>query len=632
MKFINQKFNEFKSIFVSDDLLKENEEHANIVTASTMFNVFWICVITWALVYFNVFKLGMDTMNSVLLRSIVLLVVPAIICFRLHGKGSWLKHVLFISFAFMLAMADAMLKYNVTLIMVIPVILAARYYNKKFTISVAVLTSIIFIISAYMSVNIGQQDLNSYNLVIREGTTITVETTLRDAISKIDVDEAQRLKNIFIHFFLPKILIFNIIAFACAQISQSGKNMIEKQKEITESSQRIETELHLANAIQHSMLPSIFPPFPEHNEIDIFATMIPAKEVGGDFYDMFLIDENHLAMCVADVSGKGVPASLVMMISKILIKNVTKIDMDVDKSFTRVNNMLCEGNETGIFITSWFGILDLRNGHIDYVNAGHNPPLIYSKKNNKFTYLESKPNLVLAGLEGTNYTKNEITIEAGDKVFLYTDGVTEATNSNKELYGEERLINFLNKNTGLSVEETIGEVKIDIDSFVGDAEQFDDITMLELLYKGKTDTKKDNSKKNKYAVEKEFKADKKELDNVQEYVLKELNNLKCDSKTINDINLAIEEVFVNIASYAYNDKEGTCTLKINYNGKDTIDFVFKDSGVKFNPLENKEPDTTLGVEERSIGGLGIFLTKKVMDKVEYKYKNNKNILTISKKI
>ena len=631
MKFINQKFNEFKSIFVSDDLLKENEEHANVVTASTMFNVFWICVITWALVYFNVFKLGMDTMNSVLLRSIVLLVVPAIICFRLHGKGSWLKHVLFTSFAFMLAMADAMLKYNVTLIMVIPVILAARYYNKKFTISVAVLTSIIFLISAYMSVNIGQQDLNSYNLVIPSGTTITVDTTLRDAISKIDVDEAQRLKNIFIHFFLPKILIFNIIAFACAQISQSGKNMIEKQKEISESSQRIETELHLANAIQHSMLPSIFPPFPEHNEIDIYATMIPAKEVGGDFYDMFLIDDNHLAMCVADVSGKGVPASLVMMISKILIKNVTKIDMDVDKSFNRVNNMLCEGNETGIFITSWFGILDLRNGHIEYVNAGHNPPLIYSKKKNKFSYLESKPNLVLAGLEGTKYTKNEITIEPGDKIFLYTDGVTEATNINKELYGEERLINFLNNNTKLSVEETIGEVKIDIDNFVEDAEQFDDITMLELLYKGKTN-ESGSKLSNKYSVEKEFKADKKELDNVQNFVLKELENLNCNSKVINDINLAIEEVFVNIASYAYKGKDGVCSLKVSYNGKDTIDFVFKDSGVKFNPLENKEPDTTLGVEERNIGGLGIFLTKKVMDKVEYKYKNNKNILTISKKI
>ncbi len=236
-------------------------------------------------------------------------------------------------------------------------------------------------------------------------------------------------------------------------------------------------------------------------------------------------------------------------------------------------------------------------------------------------------------------------IEPGDRLFLYTDGVTEATNIENKLYGEDRLQELLNNNLDLDVEETIGEVKIDIDNFVGDAEQFDDITMLELLYKGKNakensiiqrkfraDTKElsniqefvekelekynCNSKKNKYAIEKEFKADKKELYNVQEYVLKELNNLKCDSKTINDINLAIEEVFVNIANYAYKDKNGTCLLKISYNGKDTVDFVFKDNGVKFNPLENKEPDITLGVEERSIGGLGIFLTKKVMDKVE----------------
>ena len=623
MKYVKRQFAEFKSIFVSENLLKENEQHANIVSASTMINVFWICIITWALVYFDIFKIGLDTMNGVVIRSVLFLVIPAGICYLQKGKGKWIKHLLFICFTIMLASADAMLKYNVTLVMVLPVILAARYYNKKFTIGIAVFTSLLFILSAYMSVNIGQQDLNTYNLIIPSGTTITIDTTLRDALDKIPVDESLRLKNIFIHFFLPKILLFNIVAFACAQISQSGKNMIRKQQEISEQTQRIETELNLANAIQKSILPNIFPPFPEHEEVDIYASMIPAKEVGGDFYDMFLIDDDHVAICMADVSGKGVPASLFMMISKILIKNVSKIDMDVSKAFSRVNNMLCDGNNVDIFVTSWFGILDLRNGKIEYVNAGHNPPLLYSKKNDEYTYIKSKPNFVLAGLDNTKYDKNELKIEPGDKIFLYTDGVVESTNEEKQLYGEDRLIKFLNDNKSLNVKETIVAVKNDIDEFVGNSEQFDDITMLELIYK-KRKQQKDT------LTEKEFNANVNELSKVNNFIEKDLEKHNCDKKTINQINLAVEEIFVNIAKYAYKNKKGKCLIKTHYNDRNEYTIVFEDNGVKFNPVEKLNPDTSLSAKDRKVGGLGILITKKIMDNVDYKYEDKKNILTITK--
>ena len=485
MSTVIRFFKEFKSIFVSEDILKENEEHANIVTATTMFNLYLICLITWVLTYFNVFKLGTELMNLVVLRATILLLIPAIICLVLKGKKKWLKHLLFTCFVIMLAIADSILKYNVTLVMVLPLVLAARYYNKKFTIVVAFLTTIIFIISTYMSVNLGQQDINSYNLIIPEGTTITINSTLRDAITQIDVDETQRLKNIFIHFLIPKLFVFSIIVFACVQVSQSGKNMIEKQKELSEEGARIESELNIANAIQKNMLPSIFPAFPERKEIDIYANMTPAKEVGGDFYDMFLIDENHLAINVADVSGKGVPAALIMMITKTLIKNTTLNGYDVDEVCNRVNNTLCEKNDLNHFVTSWFGIFDLRTGKLEFVNAGHNPPLIYTKKDNRFEYLKTKPNLIIAAMEGTKYTKHEVILEPGDKIFLYTDGVTEATNENKELYGDERLQDYLNSHIDQDVETTIKGIKEDIDNFVGKAEQFDDITMLELLFKEK---------------------------------------------------------------------------------------------------------------------------------------------------
>jgi len=618
---IKKMFKEFKSIFVSEDLLKENEQHANIVTAATMLNVFWLCIIVWILTYSEVFKIGMEMMNSMIIRAFILLAIPACICYLKRGNGKLIKHVLFICFTIMMGMADALLKYNVTLAMVLPIILSARYYNKNFTLGIATLTTIVFCTSAFMSVNVGQQDLNSYNLIIPQNTQIVVDGTLRDAIIEIKVDETQRLKNIFIHLFLPKFFLFNIVAFACMQIARSGKKMVERQKEITEKGKRIETELNIASLIQKNMLPSIFPPFPEHKEIDLYASMTPAKEIGGDFYDMFLIDDNHLAICIADVSGKGVPASLVMMISKILIKNVTLIDAEVDTALTRVNKMLCDGNKTDMFVTCWFGILDLRDGKLEFANAGHNPPLIYSNKKNSFEYLRSKPNMVLAGFDTTSYMKHETYIEPGDKVFLYTDGVVEATNEENKLYGEKRLQDFLNEHSSLGSEETIKTLKKDIDKFVGKAEQFDDITMLELIYKARKD---DN------IVQKEFKAEVKELSNVQSFVETELSKHNIANEIINHINLAVEEIFVNIANYAYKDKNGNCLLTIQNDEDKIIKLVFEDNGIPFNPLERPDPDITKSVDEREIGGLGIFITKKLMDDIEYKYEDNKNILIITK--
>ncbi len=583
MKFINRQFAEFKSIFKTDNVLKENEIHANIVTAATMLNLFIVILIGWILNYINISHSTNINMTYTVLNSIVGLFIPAIICFLLKGEGNWIKYMLFSFFIIVLGTFDKNLSSSVAFLMTIPVILSARYYKKTFTILVSIVTFLSFFITSFIA---GINYISNFQAII------------------------------------GAILFYYVVVFASVQISQSGKNMIEKQKEISEKGARIETELNLANSIQKSMLPSIFPPFPEHKEIDIYASMIPAKEVGGDFYDMFLIDDNHLAICVSDVSGKGIPASLVMMITKILIKNVTKINSDVDKAFIRINNMLCDGNTTGIFITSWFGIIDLQNGKIEFVNAGHNSPLIYSKKTNKFTYLRTKPNFVLAGIDNVQYVKNEITIEPGDKIFLYTDGVTEATNVNNELYGEERLLQVLNSHTELNSEETIKIVKKDIDEFVDVAEQFDDITMLEFIYNGKEDS----------LNKKEFIADKKELSNVQDFVRKQLENKKSDSKTINNILLAVEEVFVNIANYSYPDKQGKCFLKIEFDNNNTFHLTFEDSGIPFNPLEEKEPDISLSLEERKIGGLGIFLTKKIMDNVEYKYQDNHNILTVSKKV
>ena len=262
-----------------------------------------------------------------------------------------------------------------------------------------------------------------------------------------------------------------------------NSTVVTLKRYIAEAAARIDKELEFAKAIQHSALPSVFPPFPNKTEFDIYALMDTAKEVGGDFYDFYFVGEDKLAFLIADVSGKGIPAAMFMMTSKTLIKSFAETGCDVNEVFTIANTKLCESNDAGMFVTSWMGVLDLKTGLVEYANAGHNPPLV-RHKDGSFEYLKSRAGFVLAGMEGIRYRKNELQLSPGDEIFLYTDGVTEATDANNELYGEERLLRFMNTLNDLPASEVCGMVKADVDAFVGDAPQFDDITMVYLRYNG----------------------------------------------------------------------------------------------------------------------------------------------------
>ena len=262
------------------------------------------------------------------------------------------------------------------------------------------------------------------------------------------------------------------------------KDYISNLTAVTAEKERIGAELNIAKNIQASMLPRIFPAFPDRKEFDIYAMMTPAKEVGGDFYDFFMVDETHLAIIMADVSDKGVPAALFMVIGKTLIKDHTQLNKKLDDVFTEVNDLLCEANSEGLFITAFEGVLDLKTGEFTYVNAGHEMPFLYRPETG---YIPEKirPGFVLAGMEGVRYKSGVFQLNVGDRVFQYTDGVTEATNSDNQFYGMERLQAALNRCTDATPKETLQVIKEDIDRFVGDAPQFDDITMLCLEYKQK---------------------------------------------------------------------------------------------------------------------------------------------------
>jgi len=250
---------------------------------------------------------------------------------------------------------------------------------------------------------------------------------------------------------------------------------------IADAAARIDAELAFAKAIQHSALPSVFPPYPNRKEFDIWATMHTAKEVGGDFYDFYFVDDDTLAFLVADVSGKGIPAAMFMMQSKTLLKSCAESGMSVEEVFTNANAKLCEGNEADMFVTAWMGYLNLKTGLLTFANAGHNPPLV-KHADGSFSYLKSRAGFVLAGMDGVRYRKNELQLVPGDKIYLYTDGVTEATDLQEELYGEDRLLALINRYADADVQTICEAVKADVDLFVGEAPQFDDITMVCLDY------------------------------------------------------------------------------------------------------------------------------------------------------
>lgn len=272
-----------------------------------------------------------------------------------------------------------------------------------------------------------------------------------------------------------------VLASSFLDMTKKMKEYIHNITEITAEKERIGAELNVATKIQADMLPKIFPAFPGRTEFDVYATMDPAKEVGGDFYDFFLVDDDHLAIVIADVSSKGVPAALFMVIAKTLIKNHAMNLESLDDVFYKVNNQLCEGNDEGMFVTSWMGMLTISTGVFEFVNAGHNPQLIMME--DSYDWIQAKPGFVLAGLEDIPYQSDRLQLKHGSRIFLYTDGVTEAQNMAHELFGEDRLIESLTRHGNLPLEQMLSGVRADIDTFVGEADQFDDITMLAFEYK-----------------------------------------------------------------------------------------------------------------------------------------------------
>ena len=258
-------------------------------------------------------------------------------------------------------------------------------------------------------------------------------------------------------------------------------NYMEKQRALQAERSKLQSELHVASTIQHSLLPKLSDTYPGRDELDVYATMIPAKAVGGDFYDVFFVDNNRIAFLIGDVSGKGIPAALFMANAKTVLQNCIRDLPDLTSALCKANDVLCEGNDAEMFVTIWVGILNIETGELKFSSCGHNPPVHISGNNAEFIRIKS--GFVMAGMEDVMYKENTWQLKKGDTILLYTDGVVEAETKNHELYGEERLLSCLTSLKDAKAETVVNEVKQSVDNFIDGNDQFDDLTMLCIKYK-----------------------------------------------------------------------------------------------------------------------------------------------------
>lgn len=446
--------------------LLENEAEANRYAANCLAVCAGVGAVAWLLNIVGIFIIPAKIMNLGMPFTILFFLIPSLLIRITKGTPAWLKYAIIIcGITSIFILSGAMPKHGV-LAWAVPLVLSCHYYSKSLTKLTLVASWVLFSASIYVGMYIGEFDLN---LIAKEP-----DITKRVITAKMLIDAT-------LFFVVPRALILLGISSICTTVAARTRRLLEKQIKDSEERQRISTELDVATRIQADMLPCIFPAFPERPEFDIYATMNPAREVGGDFYDFFMVDETHLAIVIADVSGKGVPAALFMVIGKTLINDHTKPGTDLGRVFSEVNELLCRSNNEGLFITAFEGVLDLATGEFSFVNAGHEMPFI-ARAGGPYEAYKLHSGFVLAGLEDMVYQSGCIQLSPGDKIFQYTDGVTEATNAALELYGMERLSKVLTENTDKKPAQLLPIVKADIDAFVGDAPQFDDITMLCVSY------------------------------------------------------------------------------------------------------------------------------------------------------
>ncbi len=392
----------------------------------------------------------------------------------------------------------------------------------------------------------------------------------------------------------------------------------------TTAKERMESELNIGRDIQMSMLPLEFPAFPHRTDFTVFATLEPAREVGGDFYDFFLLDEDRFCFCVGDVSGKGVPAALFMAVTKTLIKSRATNDFSPASILTHVNDEISANNDSAMFVTLWLGILDVTSGTLEYTNAGHNPPYLV-RHTGEVVRLAERHGPVIGAVDGLVYSEGSGQLERGDVLFLYTDGVTEAMDPDGQLYEEDRLVRVLRSSDLDSVESLVRASTDDVWRFQADAEQADDVTVLAVEFSGRVGGSEDV-----HVLELSVANRFEEIDSVNEFFEAFAAEHGLPEKVRRSMKLVFDDLLNNVISYAYDD-EGEHRIDVHVElSSDRVAVRISDDGHPFNPFGQSAPDTAITLGAREIGGLGIHLVQNLMDEVSYTRRTDQNVVVLVK--
>ena len=397
-------------------------------------------------------------------------------------------------------------------------------------------------------------------------------------------------------------------------LSFNSRQFTIRQGELMQKNLTTETELKVAKDIQEGILSA---DFPDNDSYAVYANMTAATEVGGDFYDYFPIDETHLAVVIGDVSGHGMAAAMFMTLSKTLIQVYARMNNATDKTFELTNRYLQRSNPAKFFVTSWIGILDLTTGTLSYTNAGHNYPVLI-RKGCEPGFLSDKPNFVLGRRRLVRYREKRTKLKPGDKLVLYTDGVTEAQDAAEEFFGDDRLLSAIAREKEHDQQEIVTAIRQAVNDFENGKDHYDDATILTLSFKDYLHVEPPESK--------QFYLTTETFDSVTQYVTEKCAEAGCDDETVGKLEIATSEILANIESYAY---ENGGELEILTKSRDRrMTIIFKDRGKPFNPLLVQEPDVNMPLTERKPGGLGVFIVKKLVSETSYTYENGQNILTI----
>ncbi|NQU65109.1 MAG: SpoIIE family protein phosphatase [SAR324 cluster bacterium] len=423
--------------------------------------------------------------------------------------------------------------------------------------------------------------------------------------------------------FSPPIVLARVKAHLLLKKSMDELN---RAYEIIEAQKlRMESELNVGYEIQKSRVPMNFPPFPDRTEFSIFGALKPAREVGGDFYDFYFLDENRLCVCIGDAAGKGVPSALFMAETKILIKSWAKYENSTAGIITRINTELSQDNQTYMFVTLFIGILNIDSGLFQYTNAGHNPPIL-KRYDGTVQLLNERHGPVIGAVEGLDYRQDTIQLEQLDLLLMFTDGVTEAKSPSGELYTDKRLAELVSSGQFQSPEDLVKMVVSEIKQYESPQAQTDDITVLSIQLLN--DSKEDDSQRLELTVENKLS----ELERIQSHFKTFSEQNRLTDPIRRTLSTVLDEMLSNIIHYAYEDQSGH-EIKISFERTvNQLSVRIEDEGTAFNPLSVKAPDLTKALDDREVGGLGIHLVRKMMDQCEYERKNNKNIITLLKLI